>query len=160
MNTRIKTIMLLSIPFILGVATMFLILLVNYAPPPYTALTVEEVYQHYLANDAVFVDTRLEQSYLENHIPGALWITVDNVTDSLYLLPSDKTTMIISYCDCLSRGGTAVQVLKELEKEGYTNLAFMNAPFSTEWSGNPGYPVESGSATPVLEIICHKRITL
>jgi rhodanese-related sulfurtransferase len=104
-------------------------------------MSIEEVYQHFLDEDAVFIDTRPIDNYNSSHIPGAIWITVGNVTNNLHLLP-DKGDLIITYCDC-STGGTAYVILKELENEGYTNITYLDGTFTVEWKEN-GYPVESG----------------
>ncbi|MHA1449716.1 MAG: rhodanese-like domain-containing protein [Candidatus Hodarchaeales archaeon] len=143
-------IVFLSLPFILGILAGIFLIMNSYPDISYPSLSPLEVYQHVQENDAVIIDTRPWSYWNASRVPGSLWITVDNITASQYLLPSNKSSLIISYCDC-SAGGSAIALLRELEDLGYTNLAYMKGTFTNDWKNEGELPFESGPAVQYLD---------
>lgn len=70
--------------------------------------------------DAIIVDVRHDDEYKAGHIPGAVLLTMETITEetAAKVLP-DKSQMILIYCRSGRRSKIAAQTLLEL---GYTNL--------------------------------------
>ncbi len=70
--------------------------------------------------DAIIVDVRRDDEYKAGHIPGAVLLTMETITEetAAKVLP-DKNQMILIYCRSGRRSKTAAQNLLDL---GYTNL--------------------------------------
>ena len=59
-------------------------------------ITLEEAKKEFDAGNAIFIDTRAEAAYKNEHIKGAINITVDAVESRYKEIPSGKK--IIAYC--------------------------------------------------------------
>lgn len=70
--------------------------------------------------DATIVDVRREDEYKAGHIPGAVLLTMETITEetATKVLP-DKNQMILIYCRSGRRSKIAAQNLHDL---GYSNL--------------------------------------
>ena len=70
--------------------------------------------------DAIIVDVRRDDEYKAGHIPGAVLLTMETITEetATKVVP-DKNQMILIYCRSGRRSKIAAQSLLEL---GYTNL--------------------------------------
>lgn len=69
---------------------------------------------------AVVVDVRSEDEYNQNHIGGAILLSLDNITkDSVSAIIDSKDTPIIVYC---RSGNRSSQALVKLEALGYTKV--------------------------------------
>ena len=70
--------------------------------------------------DAIIVDVRRDDEYKAGHIPGAVLLTMETITEetAAKVLP-DKNQMILIYCRSGRRSKIAAQSLLDL---GYTNL--------------------------------------
>ena len=70
--------------------------------------------------DAIIVDVRRDDEYKAGHIPGAVLLTMETITEetATKVLP-DKNQMILIYCRSGRRSKIAAQNLLDL---GYTNL--------------------------------------
>ncbi len=70
--------------------------------------------------DSIIVDVRRDDEYKAGHIPGAVLLTMETITEetATKVLP-DKNQMILIYCRSGRRSKIAAQSLLEL---GYTNL--------------------------------------
>ena len=69
----------------------------------------------------LLVDARNPEEYREAHIPGAINIPQKHLADYLGLLPSDKNSEIIFYCNGL-KCGKSKKAAKKAVKFGYTNV--------------------------------------
>ncbi len=71
-------------------------------------------------SDAIIVDVRRDEEYKAGHIPGAVILTMETITEetATKVLP-DKNQMILIYCRSGRRSKIAAQNLFDL---GYTNI--------------------------------------
>ncbi len=69
----------------------------------------------------VLVDARNPVEYREAHIPGAINIPESKFDDYLGLLPVDKSTSIIIYCNGV-KCGKSKKTAKKALKQGYENI--------------------------------------
>ena len=91
--------------------------------------TQEAVYMNITAQQAkelmdteegyVILDTRTQEEYDEGHIPGAIVISHDEITENAEGILTDKNQLILVYCRSGRRSKIAAQALVEL---GYTNI--------------------------------------
>lgn len=91
------------------------------APMTYKMVSMSEGIEIAKNNpDAIIVDVRHDDEYKAGHIPGAVLLTMETITEetAAKVLP-DKNQMILIYCRSGRRSKIATQTLLEL---GYTNL--------------------------------------
>ena len=91
------------------------------APMTYKMVSMAEGLEIVKNNpDAIIVDVRHDDEYKAGHIPGAVLLTMETITEktAAKVLP-DKNQMILIYCRSGRRSKIAAQTLLEL---GYTNL--------------------------------------
>lgn len=106
-------------------------------------ITIEDAYDDYTNNKAVFIDSRNNAEYREGHIKGAINIPYDRFQQDYpkyeKLLTKDKK--IITYCHGTGCG-LSVDVAKDLEGIGYTNVYVM----TEGWPGwiNANLPISVG----------------
>lgn len=67
----------------------------------------------------VILDTRTQEEYDEGHIPGAILIPYDEVTEKAESILTNKDQLILVYCRSGRRSKIAAAALVEL---GYTNI--------------------------------------
>ena len=67
----------------------------------------------------VILDTRTQEEYDEGHIPGAIVISHDEITEKAEGILTDKNQLILVYCRSGRRSKIAAEALVEL---GYTNV--------------------------------------
>ena len=67
----------------------------------------------------IILDTRTREEYDEGHIPGAILIPHDEITESAPQLLPGKNQLILVYCRSGRRSKIAAQALAEL---GYTDV--------------------------------------
>ena len=67
----------------------------------------------------VILDTRTQEEYDEGHIPGAILIPHDKITEKAENTLTDKNQLILVYCRSGRRSKLAAEALVEL---GYTNI--------------------------------------
>ena len=95
---------------------------------PETAKTMMEEHA-----DAVILDVREEDEFVDGHIPGAVLLPVNTITArrAALVIPSKDTTVLV-YCRSGSRSKTASRTLAEL---GYTAIydfgGIMDWPYDT-----------------------------
>ncbi len=69
--------------------------------------------------DRVILDTRSQAEYDEGHIPGAIVIPHDKITQKAETMLTDKDQLILVYCRSGRRSKMAAE---DLVKLGYTNV--------------------------------------
>ena len=67
----------------------------------------------------VILDTRTREEYDQGHIPGAIQISHDEITEKAEDVLTDKEQLILVYCRSGRRSKLAAQSLADL---GYTNI--------------------------------------
>ena len=67
----------------------------------------------------IILDTRTQEEYDEAHIPGAIVIPHDEITDRVEEELTDKDQLLLVYCRSGRRSKLAAEALVEL---GYTNI--------------------------------------
>jgi rhodanese-related sulfurtransferase len=87
----------------------------------------------------ILVDVRRPDEYETSHIPGAILIPNETITNSRPSLLPDPDAVIIVYCRTGHRSGIAA---KKLVKMGYTHIldlgGIVNWPYKTVSGSNPG----------------------
>jgi rhodanese-related sulfurtransferase len=94
-----------------------------------TNQTQEAVYMNITAEEAkqimdseegyIILDTRTQAEYDEGHIPGAIVISHDEITEKAEQLLPNKDQLLLVYCRSGRRSKLAAEALVEL---GYTNI--------------------------------------
>ena len=89
----------------------------------------EAVYMNITAEEAkammdsqtgyVILDTRTQEEYDQGHIPGAIVISHDEITEKAESILTDKNQLILVYCRSGRRSKLAAE---DLAKLGYTNI--------------------------------------
>lgn len=81
-------------------------------------------------NGAILVDVRTEEEYNENHIDGAILLTLDTIDEETVASVIDsKEDIIIVYCKSGNRSHQAYEKLKDL---GYTEVYDLGAKSNWE----------------------------
>ena len=84
----------------------------------------------------VILDTRTQEEYDESHIPGAILIPHDEITQKAESVLTDKNQMILVYCRSGRRSKLAAEDLVAL---GYTNIkefgGIIDWPYEVEKNG-------------------------
>ena len=78
------------------------------------AKTIMDIEQGY-----VILDARTREEYDQGHIPGAIQISHDEITEKAEEVLTDKDQLILVYCRSGRRSKIAAEALVEL---GYTNI--------------------------------------
>ena len=81
------------------------------------------VHQIWKRGDAVFVDARSASNFRQGHIPGAVNVPINRVKQQLNVLPTDKETLLITYCGNVECPN-AYQLMNVLLGYGYQNVKF------------------------------------
>ena len=83
--------------------------------------------------DYIILDVRTQDEFDETHIPGAILIPHDEVTEKAEDLLTNKGQLILVYCRSGRRSKLAAEALVEL---GYTNIkefgGIIDWPYETE----------------------------
>ena len=83
--------------------------------------------------DYIILDVRTQDEFDESHIPGAVLIPHDEITEKAEDLLTNKDQLILVYCRSGRRSKLAAEALVEL---GYTNIkefgGIINWPYETE----------------------------
>ena len=67
----------------------------------------------------IILDTRTQEEYDQGHIPGAILIPYDEITEKAESVLTDKNQLILVYCRSGRRSKLAAE---DLVKLGYTNV--------------------------------------
>ena len=83
-------------------------------------ITAEEAKQIMDSEEGyIILDTRTQEEYDEAHIPGAIVIPHDEITDRVEEELTDKDQLLLVYCRSGRRSKLAAETLVKL---GYTNI--------------------------------------
>ena len=81
----------------------------------------------------IILDTRTQEEYDEEHIPGAILIPYDEILEKAEGVLTDKNQLILVYCRSGRRSKLAAE---DLVKLGYTNIkefgGIIDWPYETE----------------------------
>lgn len=103
----------------------------------YVNITAQEAKQIIdTEQDYIILDTRTQAEYDEKHIPGAIVISHDEITEKAESVLKDKDQLILVYC----RSGRRSKLASEdLVKLGYTNIrefgGIIDWPYEVEENG-------------------------
>ena len=100
----------------------------------YMNITAEEAKAIMDSQDGyVILDVRTQEEYDQGHIPGAILIPHEEITEKAEDLLTDKDQLILVYCRSGRRSKLAAEALVEL---GYTNIkefgGIIDWPYETE----------------------------
>ena len=100
----------------------------------YMNITAEEAKKIMNSEEGyIILDTRTQEEYDEGHIPGAIVIPHDEITDRAEEELPDKDQLLLVYCRSGRRSKLAAEALVEL---GYTNIkefgGIIDWPYETE----------------------------
>ena len=107
---------------------------------PYVRISVDEAAELHGNEDVVFVDVRRTDEYIEGHVEGALFITVDDVLARIDELPRDKDLMFI--CAAGVRSGLACEMAAAM---GYDSSKLFNIEEGTPTWNERGHPTSQGT---------------
>ncbi|HJO81060.1 MAG: rhodanese-like domain-containing protein [SAR202 cluster bacterium] len=107
---------------------------------PYFRLTLEEATEMYNDDDVVVVDVRRTDEYLEGHVKGAIFITVDDILARMDDLPDDKKLLFI--CAAGVRSGLACEMAAAMGVESERLYNIM--PGTEPWI-EAGHPTSYGA---------------
>lgn len=86
----------------------------------YVNITAEEAKQIMDTEEGyIILDARTQEEYDEGHIPGAIVISHEEITEKAEEVLTDKDQLILVYCRSGRRSKLAAEALVEL---GYTNI--------------------------------------
>ena len=86
----------------------------------YVNITAEEAKQIMDSEEGyIILDVRTQEEYDEGHIPGAIVISHEEITEKAEGVLTDKNQLILVYCRSGRRSKIAAEALVEL---GYTNI--------------------------------------
>ena len=100
----------------------------------YMNITAQEAKQIMDSKEGyIILDTRTQEEYDEGHIPGAIVIPHDEITDRAEEELPDKDQLLLVYCRSGRRSKLAAEALVKL---GYTNIkefgGIIDWPYETE----------------------------
>ena len=107
---------------------------------PYMRISVDEASQWYDDADVTFIDVSRSDEYLEGHIKGALFITVDDILSRIDELPENDKLLFI--CAAGVRSGLACEMAAAM---GLESDRLFNIEEGTETWITKGYPTSEGS---------------
>ena len=86
----------------------------------YVNITAEEAKQIMDTEEGyIILDVRTKEEYDQGHIPGAIVISHEKITEKAEEVLTDKDQLILVYCRSGRRSKQAAEILVEL---GYTNI--------------------------------------
>ena len=106
---------------------------------PYTRVSCDEASEFLEDENCHFIDVRNQDEYASGHIPGSIWIPVDQFMQSIEKIPEDGNLYFI--CAAGARSGLACEFSAsiEIEEERLFNI-FEGMP---TWISK-GLPSEQG----------------
>ena len=111
----------------------------NIEGEPYTRITVDEASELHDNENYVFVDVRRPDEYIEGHVKGALFITVDQLIRRIDELPDAKNLLFI--CAAGVRSALACEMSASM---GINQERIYNIEEGTPSWIAKGYPTSTG----------------
>ncbi len=115
------------------------------AEPVYKSISTEQLKMMMDKQEAfVLVDARTKEEYDEAHIPGAVNVPEKKFEELLPTLPSDKSSLLVIYCNGV-KCGKSKKVAKKAAEAGYTNIILYGEGFpvweekNMKVAAGPGY---------------------
>lgn len=107
---------------------------------PYTRITTDEAAELHGNDEYVFVDVRRMDEYMDGHVKGALFVTVDDLLGRIDELPQDKKLLFI--CAAGVRSGLACEMAAAM---GFESDVLYNIEDGTPPWIEKGYPTSYGA---------------
>jgi rhodanese-related sulfurtransferase len=107
---------------------------------PYNRISVDEASKLHGEDDYAFVDVRRMDEYVEGHVEGALFITVDDILARIDELPEGKKLLFI--CAAGVRSGLACEMAAAM---GIDSDRLYNIEEGTPTWIEKGYPTSTGT---------------
>ena len=107
---------------------------------PFQRISVDEASELHGTDDVAFVDVRRMDEYVEGHVEGAIFITVDDILSRIGELPEDKKLMFI--CAAGVRSGLACEMAAAM---GLESDRLFNIEEGTPTWIEKGYPTSTGT---------------
>ena len=107
---------------------------------PFQRISVDEAAKLHGSDDVAFVDVRRMDEYVEGHVEGAIFITVDDILSRIGELPEDKKLMFI--CAAGVRSGLACEMAAAM---GLKSDRLFNIEEGTPTWIEKGYPTSTGT---------------
>ena len=84
---------------------------------------------------SVILDVRTEASYLDCHVTGAINVPFEEIADYAADNLPEKDCVIILYCFCGDKGGSALSATRLLSDLGYTNVYYTEPGDEWDYEG-------------------------
>ena len=107
---------------------------------PFQRISVAEAAELHGSDGVAFVDVRRMDEYVEGHVEGAIFITVDDILSRIEELPEDKSLLFI--CAAGVRSGLACEMAAAM---GLESDRLFNIEEGTPTWIEKGYPTSTGT---------------
>ena len=94
---------------------------------------------------AIMLDVRSEASYLERHVSIAINVPYEALADYVAENVADKDCIIICYCFCDDKGGSALSACNLLADLGYTKTFYTEPADEWTYKGTAATPATDGA---------------
>lgn len=91
------------------------------------------------AQGTVLIDVRTPEEYAAGHIPGALNLPLDRLSEMVETQLPDKTQSVITYCLSGIRSEKAAEILRTSGFQDVENIGGIR-----DWTGDIAYEVGTG----------------
>ena len=107
---------------------------------PFHRISVDEAAELHGSDEVAFVDVRRMDEYVEGHVEGAIFITVDDILSRIEELPEDKKLLFI--CAAGVRSGLACEMAAAM---GVESNRLYNIEEGTPTWIEKGHPTSIGT---------------
>lgn len=112
-----------------------------------------EAWELYNSNrDAVMLDVRTEASFLDNHVSVAVNVPYEYVEDYARENLPDMDTVIICYCFCDDKGGSALSASRLLTELGYSRAYYTDPGDEWTYAGTANKNISGMQAKDLFEL--------
>ena len=106
---------------------------------------------------AIVLDVRSEESYSERHVSIAINVPFEDIAEYVEVNVPDKDRVIVCYCFCDDKGGSALSACNLLVDLGYTNSYYMEPDTEWEYAGTSVVEVDETGHNESRHIIISGR---